>query len=163
MFTTIQIDNRFTIIPNDLYLVLDNGNEALLLLALIEFQGTNAQSKSSCHASISTLSKRIITKSRNKTEKTIQSLKNKGYINYIKGNTSGKANEYSVNMGKIISDIKLKRPFKDVVDKATKELNDQQKDAMATRRVSQNKNLLIKANSINNIQATDKLTGEILN
>jgi hypothetical protein len=162
MFAPIHIDKEFTIIPNNLYLILHNGNEALLLLALIQFQGTNANSKKSCYVSISTLCKWLITNSRNKVSNTIQSLYEKGYIDYIKGNTNGKANEYSVNMDKILKDIRHAQTDKEVGKKAELEYSEQQKDMMSAKRVGKNKKLLVVANRVGGYASLDKETGDII-
>lgn len=146
-------------IPSNIYLITDSTDELVLLIYLITLQGSN----NSCKTSLSTLSDYIITTSRNKTSKTIQSLKRKGYIDYIRGNTNGKANEYSVNMEKIIYDIRMKRPLKDLDAKAQKEYKESQKDAMALQRIGMKKDLLIKANTINKIKAIDEESGVILN
>jgi uncharacterized protein YaeQ len=103
------------------------------------------------------------TTSRNKTVKAIQSLKLKGYIDYIQGDTHGKANEYSVNMDKILYDIRLKLPDKEKIKRAEREYREQELNAMSAKRVGANKKLLVKVASAQNLQVTDKSNGEILN
>ena len=146
MFSEIsKLESNYTQIPNDMYLVTDNAQEDCLLFHLLKLQGK----KHSSFASLKTLGKYMHTTNRNSVEKTIKSLKEKGYIDYIKGNAEQNlANEYSVNMDKILSDINSKLDINELGKRAKREITEKQRDAMTVQRSVKNPELAHKAEAL---------------
>jgi len=152
-----DLTSEYFKVPNDIHLIVNNVYEYSILLYLLRFANGNNK-----HPTISLTGLRMNgLMSRQKAITTIQSLESKGYVSHTKRNYQ--SNEYSIYMDKILRDIRLAQSGKTIEDKAAKEYNDQQKDMMALRRINRNKDLLIKANSVNGIKAIDEKTGEILN
>jgi hypothetical protein len=155
-----KLDSDYTQIPNELYLITESTYEDCLLFHLIKLQRNNK----SCYVSLKTLGIYLHTTHKKTIVNTIQSLKNKGYIDYIKGNAEKNlANEYSVHMNNILKAIKSKLSTKDLETKSAKEYTEYARDKMTLQRLGKNPDLLIKAASVNGKKLVDSITGEILN
>lgn len=163
MYSTLpKLERDFTQIPKYLYLVVSNNNEFVLIFYLVTLQGKNK----SCYASLKTLGEYLNLKNKSCIEKTIQSLKNKGYIDYKRGNAEQNlANEYWVYMDKILSDINKKLSPKELSRLADREYDRLQKVAMSAKTLGkdENKDTLIRVCDAQGLEVYNRKNGEKLN
>lgn len=159
MYSAIIAHKNYAVTPFELYVIVDNPTEHSLLFYLIALQGKNT----TCHVSLATLCK-YIKVTRPTLEKVIKTLKDKGYIDYNKGDVSGNANVYWVNIGVIFSDIRKKIDNVGLSDRATREYSESQKLAMARKTLSKPENIneVLKVNELHNLETYSRATGENL-
>lgn len=148
-----RITSEYFKVPNDLDCITSDMYEYLVLCFLLKL--TNG-GNNKAYPSLSTLSVKCKI-SRPTVVKTIKRLVIKEYITYKVGSINHIANEYTLNIDKILSDIRRGL----TTDEITRQLTAEQRDAMAIKRCIKNPDLAHKAERYLGNQVTDGNGNEI--